>query len=197
MAFPMVFDSWNRREYSYDIYSRMLRDRIVVLDEPIEDRVASIVCGQLLFLEQQSPTEEICLYINSPGGVVSSGLAIYDTMNFISCPVSTLCLGQAASMGAVLLSAGEIGKRYALANSRIMIHQPSGAFTGQASDAEIHTNEMLRLKSVLNGILAEQSGQSIQKISELTERDRFLPAEEAKELGIIDQVLVKRQGGVS
>lgn len=189
---PTVIDSWGKREYAYDIYSSMLRDRIVILDEPIEDHVASLICGQLLFLEKQAPQQEICLYINSPGGVVSAGLAIYDTMNFISCPVSTVCMGQAASMGAILLCAGEYGKRYALPNSRIMIHQPTGAFNGQASDAEIHTNEMLRLKGVLNEILSAHTGVELKKISELTERDTFLTAQEAHDLGLVDYVIQRR-----
>lgn len=190
--YPVVYDMWGHREHSYDIYSRMLRDRVVILDEPVEDKMASILCGQMLFLEQQAPDQEICLYINSPGGVVSAGLAIYDTMNFISCPVSTLCMGQAASMAAILLASGEKGMRYALPNSRIMIHQPTGGFNGQASDAEIHTKEMVRLKGVLNSILAEQTDQPLEKIAELTERDTFLTAEEALELGIIDMILTKR-----
>lgn len=192
MPIPMVIETTGRSERAYDIYSRLLKDRIILLGEGIDDHVASLICAQLLFLESEDPEKEIYLYINSPGGVVSSGLAIYDTIRYITCPVATLCMGQAASMGALLLAAGTAGLRYALPHSRIMIHQPSGGFRGQATDIEIHARETLRLKHMLNEIMAEHSGQSAERIAELTERDNFMSAEEAKELGLIDRVLVSR-----
>jgi len=188
----MVIETTGRTERAYDIYSRLLKDRIVLLGEGVDDHLASLICAQLLFLESEDPEKEIYLYINSPGGVVSSGLAIYDTMQYITCPVATLCMGQAASMGALLLTAGATGLRYALPHSRIMIHQPSGGFRGQATDIEIHAREVLRLKQMLNEIMAEHSGQTVERIAELTERDNFLSAEEAVELGLIDRVLTSR-----
>ncbi|MDL2267875.1 ATP-dependent Clp endopeptidase proteolytic subunit ClpP [Desulfovibrio sp. OttesenSCG-928-G15] len=189
---PMVIETTGRSERAYDIYSRLLKDRIVLLGEAVDDHVASLICAQLLFLESEDPEKEIYFYINSPGGVVSAGLAIYDTMQYITCPVATLCMGQAASMGALLLCAGAKDMRYALPNSRIMIHQPSGGFRGQATDIEIHAREVLRLKEVLNGIMAGHSGQKVERIAELTERDNFMSAAEAVELGLIDRVLTSR-----
>ncbi len=192
MPVPIVIETTGRSERAYDIYSRLLRDRIILLGEAIDDHVASLICAQLLFLESEDPEKEIYLYINSPGGVVTAGLAIYDTMQYITCPVATLCLGQAASMGALLLTAGSPGLRYSLPNSRIMIHQPSGGFHGQATDIEIHAKEVLRLKSRLNEMMAKHTGQSIETVVEHTERDRFMSAEEAKAFGLIDRVLISR-----
>ena len=192
MPIPMVIETTGRTERAYDIYSRLLKDRIVLLGEAVDDHVASLICAQLLFLESEDPEKEIYLYINSPGGVVTAGLAIYDTMRYITCPVATLCMGQAASMGALLLSAGSPGLRYALPHSRIMIHQPSGGFRGQATDIDIHAREVLRLKEMLNGIMAEHCGQPVERIAELTERDNFMSAAEAAELGLIDRVLTSR-----
>jgi ATP-dependent Clp protease protease subunit len=188
----MVIESTGRSERAYDIYSRLLKDRIILLGTEIDDQIASLVCAQLLFLESEDPEKEIYMYINSPGGVVSSGLAIYDTMQYISCPVATLCMGQAASMGALLLTAGANGMRYALPHSRIMIHQPSGGFRGQATDIEIHARETLRLKAELNQIMAQHTGQSVEKIVEGTDRDNFMSAEEAVGFGLIDRVLKSR-----
>ena len=187
---PMVIETTGRSERAYDIYSRLLKDRIVLLGTEVNDAVASLICAQLLFLESQDPEKE--LYINSPGGSVTAGLAIYDTMRFISSPVSTVCMGRAASMGAFLLAAGNPGTRFALPNSQIMIHQPSGGFQGQATDIEIHAREVLRLKERLNHMLAENTGRSYEDMVKATERDNFLTPEEAKELGIIDRVLVSR-----
>lgn len=192
MPIPMVIETTGRSERAYDIYSRLLKDRIILLSEEIDDHIASLVCAQLLFLESEDPEKEVYLYINSPGGVVTSGLAIYDTMQYITCPVATLCMGQAASMGAFLLSAGTKGMRYALPHSRIMIHQPSGGFRGQVTDIEIHAKESRRLKQMLAEILGSHTGQSTEKIIELTERDNFLEADEAMQLGLIDRVLVSR-----
>ena len=189
---PMVIETTGRTERAYDIYSRLLKDRIILLGETVDDHTASLICAQLLFLESEAPEKEIYLYINSPGGVVSAGLAIYDTMRYITCPVATLCMGQAASMGALLLSAGTPGMRYALPHSRIMIHQPSGGFRGQASDIDIHAKEVLRLRHMLNEIMAGHSGQSVERIAELTERDNFMSPTEAVELGLIDRVLTSR-----
>ena len=189
---PYVIEQTGRGERSYDIYSRLLKDRIVLLGDAVDDHSASLICAQLLFLESEDPEKEIYLYINSPGGVVTAGLAIYDTMRYITCPVATLCMGQAASMGALLLTAGSKGLRYALPHSRIMIHQPSGGFRGQATDIEIHARETLRVKQMLNEIMAEHSGQSVERITELTERDNFMSAAEAAELGLIDRVLTSR-----
>ena len=188
----MVIETTGRTERAYDIYSRLLKDRIILLGEGVDDHVASLICAQLLFLESEDPEKEIYLYINSPGGVVTAGLAIYDTMQYITCPVATLCMGQAASMGALLLAAGSPGLRYALPHSRIMIHQPSGGFRGQATDIDIHAREVLRIKDILNKIMASHSGQSVERIADLTERDNFLSAEEAVELGLVDRVLVSR-----
>lgn len=197
MPIPMVIETTGRSERAYDIYSRLLKDRIVLLGEGVDDHVASLICAQLLFLESEDPEKEIYLYINSPGGVVTAGLAIYDTMRYITCPVATLCMGQAASMGALLLTAGSPGLRYALPHSRIMIHQPSGGFRGQATDIDIHAREVLRMKDMLNQIMAEHSGQTVERITELTERDNFLSAEEAVALGLIDRVLTSRDDLVS
>lgn len=193
MAVPIVIESSGRSERAYDIYSRLLKDRIILLGTPIDDYVASLICAQLLFLESENPEKEIYLYINSPGGAVTAGMAIYDTMQYISSPVATLCMGQAASMGALLLAAGEKGMRYALPNSRIMIHQPLGGYQGQATDIEIHAREMLRMKQSLNGILAKHTGLPIETIAENTERDYFMGPEGAKEFGIIDRILTSRK----
>ncbi len=188
----MVIETTGRVERAYDIYSRLLKDRIVLLGEAIDDHVASLVCAQLLFLESEDPEKEIYLYINSPGGVVTAGMAIYDTMQYISSPVATLCMGQAASMGALLLAAGAPGMRYALPNSRIMIHQPSGGFRGQATDIDIHAREVLRLKERLNQILADHCHQPFDIVAAGTERDNFMGAEEAAAFGLIDRVLRSR-----
>lgn len=190
---PMVIESTGRSERAYDIYSRLLKDRIILLGSAIDDNVASLICAQLLFLESQDPEKEINLYINSPGGVVTAGLAIYDTMNYISSPVSTVCIGEAASMGAFLLAAGQKGMRYALPNCQVMIHQPSGGFRGQATDMEIHAKEILRQKDRLNRILAENTGKSYEEVVAATERDNFLTPEEALEFGLIDKILVSRK----
>ena len=190
---PFVIENTGRGERSYDIYSRLLKDRIVLLSSEVTDAVASLICAQLLFLESQDPEQEINLYINSPGGSVTAGLAIYDTMRYITSPVTTVCMGRAASMGAFLLSAGKPGMRFALPNSQIMIHQPLGGYQGQATDIEIHAREILRIKERLNRLLAEHSGQSYETIVSATERDKFLTPEEALELGIIDRVLVSRR----
>ena len=192
MPIPMVIENTGRSERAYDIYSRLLKDRIVLLGEDVNDHTASLICAQLLFLESEDPEKEIYLYINSPGGVVSAGLAIYDTMQYISCPVATLCMGQAASMGALLLCAGAKGMRYALPNSRIMIHQPSGGFRGQATDIDIHAKEVLRLKERLNKIMSDHTGQPVEMVEKHTERDNFMSAEEAVQFGLIDRVLRSR-----
>jgi ATP-dependent Clp protease protease subunit len=192
VAIPMVIETTGRTERAYDIYSRLLKDRIILLGSAIDDHVASLICAQLLFLESEDPEKEIYMYINSPGGVVSAGMAIYDTMQYISAPVATLCLGQAASMGALLLGAGEAGMRYALPHSRIMIHQPLGGAQGQASDIHIHAKEILRLRDELNGILASHTGQKLDKIREDTERDYFMSSEEAVKYGLIDKVMHSR-----
>ncbi|OMH39890.1 ATP-dependent Clp endopeptidase proteolytic subunit ClpP [Desulfurobacterium indicum] len=189
---PMVIEQTGRGERAYDIYSRLLKDRIIFLGTPIDDNIANLIIAQLLFLEAEDPEKDIYLYINSPGGVVTSGLAIYDTMQYIKPDVCTICLGQAASMGAVLLAAGAAGKRFALPHSRIMIHQPLGGFQGQAKDIEIHAKEILKLKKMLNEILSHHTGQSVRKIEKDTDRDFFMSAEEAKEYGIVDKVLYKR-----
>ena len=192
MAVPIVIETTGRSERAYDIYSRLLKDRIILLGTPIDDQVASLICAQLLFLESENPEKEIYMYINSPGGSVTAGMAIYDTMQYISAPVATLCMGQAASMGALLLAAGAEGKRFSLPHSRIMIHQPLGGIQGQATDIEIHAKEILRLKDSLNGILAHHSGKPIETVVEHTERDYFMGAEQAKEFGLIDEILVSR-----
>ncbi|NPA13419.1 MAG: ATP-dependent Clp endopeptidase proteolytic subunit ClpP [Aquificae bacterium] len=189
---PIVIEQTPRGERAYDIYSRLLKDRIILLGSPIDDHIANLVVAQLLFLESEDPDKDIYMYINSPGGVVTAGLAIYDTMNYIKPDVCTICMGQAASMGAFLLSAGAKGKRYALPSSRIMIHQPLGGFQGQATDIEIHAKEILRLKRYLNEKLAEHTGQPLEKIEADTERDFFMSAYEAKEYGLIDKVIEKR-----
>jgi len=190
---PIVIETTGRTERAYDIYSRLLRDRIVLLGTQIDDHIANLICAQLLFLESENPEKEIYMYINSPGGTVTGGLAIYDTMQYVSCPVSTLCMGQAASMGALLLAAGEKGMRYALPHSRILIHQPLGGFQGQATDIDIHAREILRLKSRLNDILAKHTGQKLSQIETDTERDYFMSAEEAKKYGLVDEVLESRR----
>ena len=189
---PMVVEQTARGERSYDIFSRLLKERIIFLNGPVEDHMANLIIAQLLFLESEGPDKDIYLYINSPGGVVTSGLAIYDTMKYIRCDVSTLCVGQAASMGAHLLAAGTKGKRYALPNARIMIHQPLGGFQGQATDIEIHAREILKLKDQLNAMMAEHTGQPLDKLAEDVERDYFLTADEAKGYGLIDAVLLSR-----
>lgn len=189
---PIVIEQTPRGERAYDIYSRLLKDRIILLGTPIDDHVANLIIAQLLFLEAEDPEKDIYMYINSPGGVVTAGLAIYDTMNYIKPDVVTICLGQAASMGAFLLSAGAKGKRYSLPNSRIMIHQPLGGFQGQATDIEIHAREILRLKRMLNEYLAKHTGQPLEKIEADTERDYFMSAYEAVEYGLIDKVIEKR-----
>ncbi len=189
---PIVVEQTPRGERAYDIYSRLLKDRIVLLGFPIDDHIANLIVAQLLFLESEDPDKDIYLYINSPGGVVTAGLAIYDTMQYIKPDVVTICMGQAASMGAFLLAAGTKGKRYALPSSRIMIHQPLGGFQGQATDIEIHAKEILRLKKYLNEKLAEFTGNPLEKIEQDTERDYFMSAYEAKEYGLIDKVLEKR-----
>ena len=189
---PTVIEKTGRGERAYDIYSRLLKDRIIMLQGEINDHVSSIIVAQMLFLEAENPEKDIYLYINSPGGVVTSGMAIYDTMNYIKPDVVTICMGQAASMGAFLLSSGAKGKRFALPHARIMIHHPLGGAQGQATDIEIHAKEILRMKKELNKILAENTGQSIRKIEKDTERDFFMSAEEALKYGLIDKVLKKR-----
>jgi len=191
MLVPIVVEQTGRGERSYDIYSRLLKDRIIFLGGGIDDSVANLVIAQLLFLEAEDPDKDIHLYINSPGGVVTAGMAIYDTMRYIKAPVSTICIGQAASMGAFLLSGGEKGKRLALTNSRIMIHQPIGGFQGQATDIHIHAKEILRMKQQLNELLAEHTGQSVAKVENDTERDYFMSGEEAKSYGIIDAIVAR------
>ena len=189
---PMVVEQTNRGERAYDIFSRLLKERIIFLNGPIDDGVASLVCSQLLFLESENPTKDISMYINSPGGIVTSGLAIYDTMEYIRPDVSTVCMGQAASMGSLLLTAGAVGKRFSLPNARIMTHQPSGGFQGQATDIEIHANEIMQTKKKLNEIYSKHTGQSVEKIKEALERDKFMSADEAKSFGLIDKVVEKR-----
>ena len=189
---PMVVEQTSRGERAYDIYSRLLKERVIFLVGPIDDHVANLVVAQLLFLEAENPEKDISLYINSPGGVVTAGLAIYDTMQFIKPDVSTMCTGQACSMGSFLLMAGAKGKRFALPNSRVMIHQPSGGAQGQATDIEIHAREILDLRQRLNALYAQHTGQSLERIERDMERDRFLSAEAAKEYGLIDQVVERR-----
>ena len=189
---PMVIEQSGRGERAYDIYSRLLRERVIFLVGPVDDMTANVIVAQLLFLEADNPDKDISLYINSPGGSVTAGMAIYDTMQFIKPDVSTLCIGQAASMGALLLAAGEKGKRFCLPNSRVMIHQPLGGFQGQASDIEIHAKEILFLKEKLNQILANHTGQTLKKIAADTDRDNFLSAEQSVEDGMLDQVISKR-----
>lgn len=189
---PFVVEQTGRGERSYDIYSRLLKDRIIFLGGEIDDHLANLIIAQLLFLDSEDPEKDIFLYINSPGGVVTGGLAIYDTIQYLKAPVSTICVGQAASMGAVLLAAGTAGKRFSLPNSRIMIHQPLGGFRGQASDIHIHAQEILRMRHILNGILAHHTGQSIDKIATDTERDFFMSGEEACSYGIIDSIVNRK-----
>jgi ATP-dependent Clp protease protease subunit len=189
---PMVVEQTNRGERAYDIYSRLLKERIIFLVGPVNDGMASLVSAQLLFLESENPSKDISIYINSPGGVVSSGLAIYDTMQYIRPEVSTVCIGLAASMGSLLLTAGAKGKRYSLPNSKIMIHQPSGGFQGQATDIEIHAREILSTRARLNQIYVDHTGQPLKVIEDNMERDRFMNPEEAKSFGLIDSVVVKR-----
>jgi ATP-dependent Clp protease protease subunit len=189
---PMVVEQTNRGERAYDIYSRLLKERIIFITGPIEDGMASIVVAQLLFLEAENPKKELSIYINSPGGIVTSGMAIYDTMQFIRPEVSTLCIGQAASMGSLLLTAGSAGMRFALPNARIMVHQPSGGFQGQATDIMLHAQEILNLKKRLNEIYVKHTGQSLKKIEDALERDYFLTADMAKDFGLVDKVIDKR-----
>ena len=194
MLVPMVIESSSRGERAYDIYSRLLRERIIFLGDAIEDHVANIVIAQFLFLESEDPDKEIMLYINSPGGVVTSGLAIYDTMQYVRCDVSTTCLGMAASMAAVLLAAGTKGRRNALPNARIMIHQPLGGVQGQATDIDIQAREIIRLREQMNNILVKHTGQSLKKIEKDTDRDLFLTGKQAVEYGLVDGVIVTRPG---
>ena len=189
---PMVIEQTNRGERAFDIYSRLLKERIIFLIGGINDPVASLICAQLLYLESENPTKDIAFYINSPGGIVTSGLAIYDTMQYIRPDVSTVCIGQAASMGALLLAAGAPGKRFSLPNARVMVHQPSGGAQGQAADIEIQAKEILALRSRLNDIYAFHTGQSLDVIEEAMERDRYMSPEEAKRFGLIDEVVAKR-----
>jgi ATP-dependent Clp protease protease subunit len=193
MNIPFVIETTHRGERAYDLYSRLLKDRIVMLGTPVTDEVANVIVAQLLFLESEDPDKGINLYINSPGGSVTAGLAIYDTMQYVKCPVSTICVGQAASMGALLLLAGATGKRYALPNSRIMIHQPLGGAQGQASDIDIQAKEILRLRSYINGLIVKHTGHSIERIEKDTERDYFMSAEDARQYGLIDEVVEKQR----
>ena len=189
---PMVVEQTSRGERSYDIYSRLLKERVIFVVGPVEDQMANLIVAQLLFLESENPEKDIHLYINSPGGVVTAGMGIYDTMQFIKPEVSTICIGQAASMGAVLLAGGAKGKRYALPHSRVMIHQPLGGFQGQATDIDIHAREILKIREELNGVLAHHTGQKIEQIAKDTDRDNFMDAEAAVKYGLIDEVLNKR-----
>lgn len=192
---PIVVEQTSRGERSYDIYSRLLKERIIFMVGPVDDHISSLVCAQLLFLESENPNKDISFYINSPGGVVSSGMAMYDTMQYIKAPVSTVCIGQACSMGSLLLCAGAKGKRFSLPNSRVMIHQPSGGAQGQATDIEIQAREILKLRQRLNEIYVHHTGQTLEKIAAAVERDNFMSAEEAKAFGLIDEVVTKRPGG--
>ena len=196
MLVPIVVEQTNRGERSYDIYSRLLKDRIIFLGAPIDDMFANLVIAQLLFLEAEDPEKDINLYVNSPGGSVTAGLGIYDTMQYVKPPINTICLGQAASMGALLLTAGAKGKRYALPNARVMIHQPLGGFQGQATEIDIHAREILKIRERLNDIMAKHTGQPIEKISHDTERDYFMSAEEAKKYGLIDEVISRQTKGL-
>lgn len=189
---PMVVEQTSRGERAFDIYSRLLKERIIFITGPVEDHMASLICAQLLFLEADNPNKDIAMYINSPGGIVTSGLAIYDTMQYIRCDVSTVCIGQAASMGSLLLAAGKKGKRFALPNARIMVHQPSGGFQGQATDIEIHAREILSIRARLNEIYVKHTGQPLKAIEDAMERDKFLSPEEARGFGIIDDITVHR-----
>ena len=190
---PMVVEQTARGERAFDIYSRLLKERVIFLTGPINDQISNLVVAQLLFLESENPKKEINFYINSPGGLVTAGLGIYDTMQYINSPVSTLCIGQASSMGSFLLAAGEKGKRYSLPNSRIMVHQPSAGFQGQATDIQIHAKEILSLKTRLNTIYSKHTGKSVDEISKALERDNFMTPEEAKKFGLIDSVVEKRK----
>ncbi len=190
---PMVVEQSPRGERAFDIYSRLLKERIIFLGTPVNDDVASVIIAQLLFLEADDPDKDITFYINSPGGSVTAGMAIYDTMQYIRCDVATLCMGQAASMGALLLAAGAAGKRFSLPNSRIMIHQPMGGFQGQATDIDIHAKEILRMRKDLNQILSHHTGKTVKKVQNDTERDNFMSAEEARKYGLIDKVLSHRE----
>ena len=190
---PVVVEQTSRGERSYDIYSRLLNDRIIFLADEVNDVTASLVVAQLLYLEAQDPDKDIYLYINSPGGSISAGMAIYDTMNYIKCDVSTICVGMAASMGAFLLSSGAKGKRFALPNSEVMIHQPLGGMKGQASDIKIHADHILRIREKLNKLLSEQTGQSLETIERDTERDNYMTADQAKEYGLVDKVITKKE----
>lgn len=192
---PIVIEQTSRGERSFDIYSRLLKERIIFLVGPVDDHISSLVCAQLLFLESENPNKDISFYINSPGGIVSAGLAMYDTMQYIRSPVSTVCIGQACSMGSLLLTAGAKGKRYSLPNSRIMIHQPSGGAQGQAADIEIQAREILKLRQRLNEIYVHHTGQPIDKIASSVDRDNFMSAEEAKAFGLIDEVVTHRPEG--
>ncbi len=189
MLVPIVIETTNRGERAYDIYSRLLKDRIIFLGAPIDDVFANLIIAQLLFLEAEDPEKDINLYVNSPGGSVTAGLGIYDTMQYVKPPINTICLGQAASMGAFLLTAGTKGKRFALPNARVMIHQPMGGFSGQATEIDIHAREILKIRERLNEIMAKHTGQPLEKIAQDTERDYFLSAEEAKQYGLIDEVI--------
>jgi ATP-dependent Clp protease protease subunit len=189
---PMVVEQTARGERAFDIYSRLLKERIIFLTGPVHDGVSSLICAQLLFLESENPNKDIAFYINSPGGVVTSGLAIYDTMQYIRSPVSTVCIGQAASMGSLLLAAGAAGKRYCLPNSRVMVHQPSGGAQGQATDIEIQAREILAVRARLNQIYVKHTGQPLEKVEQTLERDRFMSGAEAKEFGIVDEVVESR-----
>jgi ATP-dependent Clp protease protease subunit len=191
---PMVVEQSARGERAYDIYSRLLKERVIFMVGQVEDHMANLIVAQLLFLESENPDKDIHLYINSPGGSVTAGMAIYDTMQFIKCDVSTMCIGQAASMGALLLAGGAAGKRYALPHSRVMIHQPLGGFQGQASDIEIHAKEILQIRERLNNILANHTSQPLEKIQQDTDRDNFMSAKDSMEYGLIDKVLEKREG---
>ncbi len=191
MLIPMVIESTNRGERAYDIYSRLLKDRIIFLGAPIDDVFSNLIIAQLLFLEAEDPEKDINLYINSPGGSVTAGMGIYDTMQYVKPPITTICLGQAASMGALLLTAGTKGKRYALPNARVMIHQPMGGFQGQATEIDIHAREILKIRERLNQIMAEHTGQALEKISQDTERDYFMSGTEARDYGLIDEVIVR------
>ncbi|WP_284773897.1 ATP-dependent Clp endopeptidase proteolytic subunit ClpP [Agrobacterium sp. lyk4-40-TYG-31] len=190
---PMVVEQTNRGERSYDIYSRLLKERIIFLTGPVEDHMASLVCAQLLFLESENPKKEIALYINSPGGVVTAGMAIYDTMQFIRPAVSTLCVGQAASMGSLLLAAGEKGMRFCTPNARIMVHQPSGGFQGQASDIERHARDIIKMKRRLNDVYVKHTGRTLEEVENTLDRDHFMDADEAKDWGVVDKILTSRQ----
>jgi ATP-dependent Clp protease protease subunit len=192
MLVPMVVEQTNRGERSYDIYSRLLKERIIILSGPVNDYVSSLICAQLLFLESENPKKDISFYINSPGGVVTSGMAMYDTMQYIQCDVATVCIGQAASMGSLLLTAGAKGKRFSLPSSRIMIHQPHGGAQGQASDIEIQAKEILRLRAMLNEIYVKTTGQKLSTVEKAMDRDNFMSPQEAKDFGLIDHVVTSR-----